>query len=247
MKIGTFITIFNEDWEREFRPLFDVGFDFFELLPENNDAFTRKRLRRYLKGYGIILHAPFIEGNLISNSKLIRESSRLYFTHSLSPLLVDYSPKVVTTHLGFKAFIYSSVYLDEFRKLIKVVPRITFENMPNSTNIWKNPYPSTEEDIDHVLRRVSCDMTFDVGHFLKQGCDVYRLAKKYMPRIAHIHIHDVVEKIDHQPLGTGLLDTERFVGILRKESYRGYLSIELKSDDVRGAISSFKILKKYCA
>ncbi|MCL4415136.1 MAG: sugar phosphate isomerase/epimerase [Patescibacteria group bacterium] len=245
MKIGAFITIFNDQWEKEFRPLFDIGLDFFEILPENPSVFTRKSLKQYLKNYEVIIHAPFIESNIISNSKIIREASKRYLLNALTPLIKDYSPKVITSHMGHtNAFIYSQVYLDEFKELIKKIPQLSVENMPGSASLWKKGFPGTEKEIDFVLGQVNCGFTFDVGHFLKGGCDIWRLLKKYLPRIVNIHIHDVVDGKDHQPLGTGILDVRKFVKILKDADYQGYLSIEMVSDNASGAISSFNLLKK---
>jgi sugar phosphate isomerase/epimerase len=244
MKIGTFIPIFDNHWNDDFLSLLDVPFDHFELLPENSKAYTRVALRQYLKNKEVILHAPFIEANLIAQNSIIRNASVKYYSKILAPLVDDYSPVVITLHLGRKSFLYHAVPLDAFRRLSRMFPSITFENQPYRPNLWRQSYPSTEEEVDDVLSKVQTRMTFDVGHWIIGGFDVYRLLEKYLSRIADIHIHDVADGKDHQALGRGVVDVEKFVSILKKRKYGGYLTIELIPENIQGVISSFKLLKK---
>lgn len=244
LRIGTFITIFDNHWEKNFRPLLRVPFDHFELLPENTEAYSRTALRKYLGDKEIIIHAPFIEANLIAQNSIIRNASVKYYSKILTPLVNDFSPVVITTHLGRKSFIYDAVSLDAFQRLSRAFPSITFENQPYRPNLWRQSYPSTEEEVDYLLNQVKAKMTFDVGHWIIGGFDVYRLLEKYLPRIADIHIHDVVDGKDHQALGTGILDVEKFTSILKREKYNGYLTIELIPGDVKGVVSSFNVLRK---
>ena len=244
MKIGTFITIFNDKWDKIYKPLFDFDLDHFELLPENSKVYSRSKLKKLLGKKEVIFHAPFIESNFIANDKCFRKAAGRYLDSLLIKLIKDFSPKVITTHLGFTAFIYQNLEFDEFKKLLKKYPQISVENMPKLGNIWREPYPNSEIEMDFVIDKLKCNIVFDVGHWLKQGFDVYRLVEKYYSKIVNIHIHDVVNGKDHQALGTGILDVERFINILKKRGYKKYLTIELAHDDIKGVISSFKVLKK---
>lgn len=243
MKIGVVLTIFDENWQETFKPLFSYDFDFFELLPENSAVYTLGDLNKYFKEREVILHAPFIQANLISNNAIFREASKEYLTKELLPLIEVFHPKVITTHAGSYPFIYPEINLSECKKLLEKIPQCVIENMPGGNNMWRKSYPSTEQDCDFVIKKLNGKMTFDVGHFMKQGLDVYKLLEKYLPNIVDIHIHDLLNGEDHQTLGTGELDIEKFMKILVKEKYKNYLSIELHHDNVAGMIKSYKLLR----
>lgn len=245
MKIGTVVTIFDQDWKKTFQPLLSHDFDHFELLPENTEAYGVDDLKTFFQSREVILHAPFIEPNLISNSVELRQSSREYLVKRLRPLVEVFHPKVITTHVGSHPFIYQNFELNEFKKLIAEIPECVMENMPGGDNMWKKSYPSMEEECDFVLNELNGKMTFDVGHFMKQDLDVYRLLEKYLPNIVDIHLHDFVDGSDHQELGTGSLDLQRFFRILKKFDYQHYLTIELHHDNVSGMINSLKLVKSY--
>ena len=243
MKIGTVLTIFKKSWKKDFLPVLDIGFDYIELLPENEKVYTRKELSDYFKEQEIIIHSPFVEANLISNSNFMSSASVDYLTTILTPLVEDFNPKVITQHIGAYSFFSKDIDLKQFIDLTKQFPRLAVENMPNSDSIWRKSYPSSEEQLDFVLSKVKNSITFDVGHWLIQDYDVYKLVEKYANRIANIHIHDVVDGEDHKPLGTGVLDVEKFLNVLREVKYNNYLTVEVVSD-VKDTISSFQILKR---
>lgn len=245
MKIGTVITIFEKGWQELFQPLLAHDFDHFELLPENSQVYTIKELQDYLQGREVILHAPFIQSNFISQDKLFRQAAKEYLLKELKPLVEAFDPAVITTHLGSFPFIYPDHDFSEFQQLQKEIPACVMENMPGDDNLWRKSYPSTEEECDYVLTTLNGKMTFDVGHFMKQDLDVYRLVEKYLPQIVDIHLHDFVEGKDHHPLGTGSLDVERFVKILLKHNYQHYLTIELHHDNVEGMIKSHQLVKSF--
>lgn len=245
LKIGTFFNIFNKNWQKENKPLLETEFDYFELMPENEKVFSINQLKKIFKKREIIIHAPFVEANLISNNKIIRKASLKYYNKILPPLVSEFRPRVITLHIGYSAFYYEEINLEEFIELSAKYQNIAVENMPDNKNIWKMAYPNTEKDFDNLIKKIKNKITFDVGHWFKQKYDVYKLIEKYSYRIANIHIHDIVNGKDHQPLGAGLLDVRKFLCMLKKINYNSYLTIELASDDIKGTVSSFYFLKKF--
>lgn len=243
IKIGTFYNIIDDKWQENNEPLLKESFDYFELMPENEEVYSLETIIKIFGQREVIIHAPFVEANLISNSEHIRRSSFEYYKYRLSPLVKHFEAKVVTFHLGYTAFYYKNIVFDQFKKLSALFPQLAIENMPANKNIWKVAYPSTENEFDDLLSKIDSKITFDVGHWFKQEYDIYKLVKKYSNRIINIHIHDIIDGKDHQPLGTGSLDVEKFISTLKDIGYQGYLSIELISDDIKGTLSSFKLLK----
>ncbi|KKP58110.1 MAG: Xylose isomerase domain protein TIM barrel [Candidatus Gottesmanbacteria bacterium GW2011_GWA1_34_13] len=245
MKIGTFLTIENYDWIKSFDILKKYDFEFFELMPEFITPSIISSLKNTVTNKEIILHAPFIEPNLVAASDIIRKAAKEYYLNNMLPLINIFRPKVVTTHLGSKHKLYKEINFQELLALYKIIPEMTFENMIGKGNFWHASYPNTEKQIDEIIKKTNLPMTFDVGHWLKQNIDVYQLLKKYLPQIKNIHIHDLANGKDHQTIGTGILDLKKFMNILKENKYNGYLSIELIPDNLSGVISSYKLLKKY--
>lgn len=244
LKIGTVITILEDNWQELYAPLLKAGFDYFELLPENQEVYSLPEIKKFFAHHEVILHAPFTSLNLLSSSELIRQASYKHLKNVLSPLREHFHPNVITLHLGSVPFFNQTYNFDYAEKLYTLFPELAVENMPLKTNIWNMIYPSNETDLKYLLKNSKFNLTFDVGHWAKQGLDVYSFIELYGKRMKHIHIHDTVNGKDHQVLGTGTLKLKKFLNALYAIDYAGYVSIELASDNVDGAIRSLEVLRR---
>lgn len=95
--------------------------------------------------------------------------------------------------------------------LLKVIPKnvLAIENLPDVP--FDVAWPLVEEyDLGTCL---------DDGHALLRNADLWKFLDKTRNRILQIHLHDVqeftdaegnVRRVDHQELGTGILDVPRF-------------------------------------
>ena len=86
--------------------------------------------------------------------------------------------------------------------------------------------------LDDVLERHDLGVCFDVGHLLARGGDPAEFVRRYGPRLAHVHLHDVIDGLDHRPLGNpmGRLDLAPFWCALSEANYRGLLTLEVFSE-----------------
>ncbi|MBI4130629.1 sugar phosphate isomerase/epimerase [Candidatus Roizmanbacteria bacterium] len=244
MKIGAVVTIFKSDWKSIYQPLLNQDFDHFEILPENQDAYTIQELKDYFERKELILHAPFAQANLVAPSQHIREASYTYLSEVLTPLVKHFHPNVITTHIGKIGSFYESAILDEFIKLRKKFLTITFENLPESSTFWSESYPYNDIQLDYILNTTHAPLTFDVGHWGRQGFDVYSFLQKYGGSIRNIHLHDFKKGKDHLPFGKGDLDLPKFLSILKKSNYHYYLTLELGFENTAVTIESYQIVKK---
>lgn len=244
MKIGTVISIFDKNWQQNYKPLLKEKFSHFEILPENSNFYTIKTIKKFFKGREIIIHAPFIESNLISQVKDIREASYKYLNRIINPFMREFSCKVITLHIGHTSYIYNNYCFDQINKLINKFPNIAIENLPKSNNLWRRSFPGNISEFDLVLSKVKCQITLDVGHWLSQGVDPTQLLDQYRDRIINIHIHDFDGTEDHQQIDSKKLIVRKFLNKLRQIKYQGYLTIELLPNNINGVISSYKIIEK---
>jgi len=126
-------------------------------------------------------------------------------------------------------------------EILEIVPsdKVCIENLPNMP--FKYYY--------QVVEKLNTSICFDVGHLIPGGEDPLRFFDRYHERIKEIHLHDVtrtrdqngcVRLLDHQALGTGILDVEQFVSYLEQRKFRGYLILEFMNE--KKALESWKTL-----
>jgi sugar phosphate isomerase/epimerase len=86
--------------------------------------------------------------------------------------------------------------------------------------------------LDDLLERHDLGVCFDVGHLLARGGDPVEFVRRYGPRLAHVHLHDVIDGLDHRPLGdpAGTLDLAPLWRALGEANYRGLLTLEVFSE-----------------
>lgn len=85
------------------------------------------------------------------------------------------------------------------------------------------------EVLDGVLERRDLGVCFDVGHLLARGGDPAAFVQRYAARLTHIHLHDVIDDLDHRPLGdpAGTLDLAALWRALDEAKYRGLITLEV--------------------
>ncbi len=83
--------------------------------------------------------------------------------------------------------------------------------------------------LDEVLERHDLGVCCDVGHLLARGGDPAAFVRRYAARLAHVHLHDVIDGLDHRPLGdpAGVLDLAALWGALDEARYGGVVTLEV--------------------
>ena len=100
-----------------------------------------------------------------------------------------------------------------------------------------------------LVEKFGTRVCMDVGHIRLRKEDIGEFVKTYGPYLGHVHMHDVSYKLfgkrvtvmdDHQGLGTGIIDVDAVIQMLRAAGFDGPVVLEVHSAD---PIRSIGILK----
>jgi len=196
-----------------------------------------KFLKISLKKYKIIIHAPWIHLGLVSPHKEIQNITIKIYLQTLK--IADYlEAKLVTFHCGSKTVYLSREMAAEI--LIQNLKKIkssyrgkinfSIENVAAKIRGPQVSYPNLS-DLSYLKNKFSLlNLTLDIGHAIEDGNNLKSILiflKKYKNSILDIHLHDAVFRGKaHLALGKGDLDLVKFLNLLRKINYQGYLSLE---------------------
>ena len=109
--------------------------------------------------------------------------------------------------------------------------RLAIHNHGPGDRIFPTPDLAYEK-IKDLDRRVG--LCIDIGHTVRIGGDPYRAAEQFADRLFDIHMKDVTAaKPEGKEIecGRGMIDIPRFLRVLDKVQYAGYVSFEHENDD----------------
>lgn len=102
-----------------------------------------------------------------------------------------------------------------------------------------------------IAETLDLSVCLDTGHVLagfSGSVDLFNALERMLPRLAEIHLHDAPQSqgapgygTDHQPLGSGDLDTARLLDRLAEADYQGPIIFELRLDQ---ALASMEHIRK---
>jgi sugar phosphate isomerase/epimerase len=82
------------------------------------------------------------------------------------------------------------------------------------------------------MRAPNIKFTVDIGHCLQNDDPYEAFFKRHVDHIADVHLHDGVTRGPaHLAFGTGQLDLERFVRLVQDTNYRGFVTLEMLSQE----------------
>jgi sugar phosphate isomerase/epimerase len=109
--------------------------------------------------------------------------------------------------------------------------RLAIHNHGPGDRIFPTPDLAYEK-IKDLDRRVG--LCIDIGHTVRIGGDPYRAAEQFADRLFDIHMKDVTAaKPEGKEIecGRGIIDIPRFLRVLDKVQYAGYVSFEHENDE----------------
>lgn len=215
----------------------ELGLDFVELnmnLPQYQiDTMDLEHLRSVAQRYGIYYTIHLDENaNMADFNPLVAEAYRETVVRTIAlakklgiPVLNMHMPVgVYFTLPQGKVYLFGeyrqrfcrdmAIFRDACQKAIGDSGiRICVENWHGYTD-WQI------EALDTLLQSPVFGLTFDVGHNLcKEGLDEPVILDRGM-RLHHMHMHDVQNGKDHQPLGTGELDVGKYLSLAEEHHCR---------------------------
>lgn len=122
--------------------------------------------------------------------------------------------------------------LIELLKLVDSPRKICVENVFASLDL-----------VYDVVERLDLGVCVDVGHLLLDGRDPAAYIREKAGRLEHIHLHDVVERHDHLPLGdpSGLLDVRSLFETLEDIGFGKTIVIEVfKPEHVAKSLATLR-------
>ena len=108
------------------------------------------------------------------------------------------------------------------------------------------------EPMGTMAGRHNASLCLDVGHLIVQGGDPVASIEANFQAVKEVHLHDVVTVgeagdgpvlIDHQPLGSGIIDLKGIVRALDATAYEGVLLLEvMNNEDLLRSLAALKPL-----
>ncbi|TFF98602.1 MAG: sugar phosphate isomerase/epimerase [Promethearchaeota archaeon] len=237
-----------------------LGYNLFELnvgveymYPGTCDKYVIKELK-ILKEENKLrytVHLPFLGLDLTSINNHSRKAAvncqveMINLTKSLEPenYVLHSSGGIAPLFLNAgKRFGIKNHSLNELTEAAKssVAEILDKTKIPSKSIAIENinyPFESTLE----VIEENNCSFCVDTGHFLagySGKCELLEIIKEYLPNIAEIHLHDCYigensnKPIDHQALGTGLLDPI-FIELLQNIPFSKPIMLEMTLEQVK--------------
>jgi len=146
--------------------------------------------------------------------------------------------KILTVHPGNGHYLVSSIREYNRKQLINAVNElldatanldvtICIENMTKETYMLGD-----EIEIEEFLSNLNRDdifLTFDTAHASECNVNFESYWEKFHKYVRNIHLADIggEEKDLHPPLGTGKVDFQKFLNLVKKYKYNGLMIIEI--------------------
>ena len=101
-----------------------------------------------------------------------------------------------------------------------------------------------------LVKQFGTKVCMDVGHIKLRHEDIGEFVRKYGPYLGHVHMHDVTCQLfdkrvtvmdDHRGLGSGMIDVDAVIQMLRAARFDGPVVLEIHSVD---PIDSVGVLKQ---
>lgn len=227
--------------------------DLFYCTENFRNAFKNdiKNLVNLGKKFGITysLHLPYIMGMEISSfSEDIRQAS----INQIRQIVEDTLPLNITHYVMHENMLeyiermsiklqegaYS--YLDTaVRSIFSNILEKSLKFMKSFLNLKKLCIENQERGdlsiLDSTIAEFDLGICCDFPHLLMRGESVTEFVKKYKSKIKAVHIHDVkeeslsfgiIKREDHHQLGTGNLNIEKILNLLKGVGFNGPIVIE---------------------
>ena len=247
MKLGMPALIEYDCFARNVELCRKLSLDFIEInmnLPycdlNKITAFVQNN-EEMMDGIGITIHLPE-EIDIASFHKTIRSGFLKFIKETIdisrelraSVLNLHAHPGIYFTLPGGKVWVneknggeFIKIFADSLAELNgyakNSVCKICFEN------IGINKYAL--DCFQEIKKYDSLYYTWDIGHDASSGYQVSDFMMNNISRVAHMHLHDFDGKKDHNPLYSGNVDINKYIGLASSAPRDMSVVIEVKTED----------------
>ena len=206
-------------------------------------------------GVTFSVHLPFMGGvNFTTSIDSIRHASvevlrdiadqcsplePISYVFHVSGLLEDLMGVGLRDRLVIQA--YLAYAAESLERIVEFIPaeKLCIENLE---------YIGFEE-LFPLVEKFGTRVCMDVGHIRLRREEIGDFVQRYGPHLGHVHMHDVTCQLfdkrvtvlnDHQGLGSGTIDVDAVIGMLRAARFDGPVVLEVHTVD---PIDSVRILK----
>ena len=240
--------IFDEySVEEVFKKLKSSGIDGIELLIPLH--FTEEDAQYIEK----TLSENTVKVNSIHQPLRLFSKSSLDEVESLFVLAKRLSAKVIVLHLSSSGNqIHDKNYLSSLRKWEKEYNvKLGFENHQKHFVLFYKKYLWDSKQFSTTMKKLGFGITFDTTHLATTGADIIKFLQENLDTVVNIHISDYKDHpfstsfrpadFTHMPLGKGELPIKEFLQTLKKNNYKGLLTMEINTN-LEGLCQSAKII-----
>lgn len=166
------------------------------------------------------------------------------------------SSRVIVLHMNTAGKqLFDADYIATLHSLEKKYNiKIGFENREKYFGSLHARYGWDAHLFPALMKKTDFAMTLDTTHLAVSGGDIIDFFQKHKERIINIHLSDFKHDASnsslrpfhnkHLPLGEGTLPIKQFIALLKKEAYRGYITMEIHTD-LAGICESAGLIRKY--
>lgn len=132
--------------------------------------------------------------------------------------------------------------------------KIGFENMEKYWGSLHRGHSWHDDTFAELMNKNDFFITLDTTHLAHSGGEITNFFEKNKNRIVNIHLSDYRYhflngnlrplRYKHLPIGKGELDFEKFIKTLRKENYKGLITLEMHTD-LEGVCDSAKKFNQF--
>ena len=239
-----------EDWlEQGVRDIASLGFKAFESFATTAMAYDAGsgKFSKLIEEYGMHLvcldawadyHIPAKRDEIIAQHT---EMIAFIQAHGGDILLTVPTHPEGDVRWGDEEFKVAADVLNE-------IGRISLDHgVKNSLHPHWGTYVETKEEIEHILDATDPRYVFfapDCGQIAKGDTDPVAMVRKYVDRVAHVHLKDVADNWPelrnmgyslampegYASLGQGTVDIRGFIEVLAEANFSGYMLGELDKD-----------------
>ena len=161
--------------------------------------------------------------------------------------------KVIVLHMSSAGKqLFDKEYTDTLHSLEeKYGIKVGFENREKYIGSLFDGYGWDQEKFATLMKESGFSITLDTTHLAQAGGDIVKFFRDNKDRIINIHISDYKPhflnsslrpfRFKHLPLGKGKLPIDEFISTLKKEKYKGLVTMEMHTD-LQGMCESAEVI-----
>lgn len=127
-------------------------------------------------------------------------------------------------------FVWMMEYVE--REKLLVAPMAELQLAPRADQPFIRIGDNYPELLD-MIRGIPISICWDMGHAMMNHLRAGRPIdppQEFVDKVRHVHLHDILNAKDHQPLIYGGTPYQRYLGMIKAAGFDGYINLEMSSE-----------------